>query len=71
VDKVEPQTPGELPSFKHHRIRTGVIFAVPADFDMQLAVIIRDQLEERFPGVRFAVAPGTSSVAFEWDEDDS
>jgi len=47
---------------------TGVIFAVPLDMTAQMAMDLRVQLEQRFPGVVIAVAPGSSSIAFEWEE---
>lgn len=47
---------------------TGVIVAVDRDTTMDWAVNIREQLEQRFPEVRFAVIPGGTSLAFEWDD---
>lgn len=50
------------------RRHTGVIVGVAMNMTVDFAVALREQLEERFPEVRFAVVPAASSVAFEWDE---
>jgi hypothetical protein len=59
---------GELLSFSVRPRRTGVIFAVPLATTVEMAVQLREQLQERFPHVTIAVAPGSSSIAFEWEE---
>lgn len=51
--------------------RTGVIVAVQMQLTVDQALNVTEQLEERFPGVTFALAAGAlSSVAFEWDDGD-
>jgi hypothetical protein len=59
---------GELLSFSVRPRRTGVIVGVSVAITVNDAVNIREQLEQRFPEVRFAVVPAAGSVAFEWDE---
>jgi hypothetical protein len=51
--------------------RTGVVIAVSQQLTLEQARDAGRLLEQRFPGVRFALAGGAlSSVAFEWDDGD-
>lgn len=48
--------------------RTGLIWAVPLETTGTIAIELQRQLQERFPDVVCAVAPGPAPLAFEWDE---
>jgi len=54
--------PGEL--LQICEPRQGVIVGVSNMVTLSQAAAIIDELEQRFPGVTFAVVPGAMSVAF-------
>lgn len=59
---------GELLEVQTRRRHTGVIWAVRDELPVAAAVAMQRQLQERFPDVVMALAPGTAPIAFEWDE---
>lgn len=49
---------------------TGVIVGMGLNVTEASAESIRSRLEQRFPGVTFAIVPGGQSLAFEFDRED-
>jgi hypothetical protein len=65
------EVPGELLEVVPRRRRTGVIVGLDTTIPTAAAIAIQRELAERFPAVTVACVPATSSVAFEWDEDEA
>ena len=49
-------------------IRTGVLVGLPPNVTEQAAATVKEQLEQMFPGVAFAVGPFTSCCTFTYDD---